>query len=91
MIREELENIAELYLDGSGSYTSSRYEDDDKDDEEEILIREEMIEFLDGTNVKYKLAITDGFDSCGYSCDVLSIAWIENDDIELYNILLECY
>jgi len=63
MIREELEKIAEQYLDDNGSCTSSRYEDKDDEDEEEILIREEMAEFLDGTNVKYKLEIVSGFDS----------------------------
>ena len=38
---------------------------------------------------EYNINEIDAFDSCGYSCSVLCVSWIENGKLGTYNILLE--
>lgn len=51
---------------------------------------DDVKEFFDTHKIIYKLEYVECFESSGYDCNVLSIAWIENGEIFLHNVLIEC-
>lgn len=58
--------------------------------ETEFDITTEFVNYFEEKRIKNKVETIQAFDSCGYSCDVLTVSWIEDNDLKTYNILLEC-
>ncbi len=82
--REEVLEIGEKY------YINGCYRGYRGSDEGEFDIKEELLELFKSKNVKYSIDFKYGFDSPGYACDFLSIAWIREDgELETTNYLLE--
>lgn len=62
-----------------------KYYDEEKDcyyqyrseDASEVSIENELMLMFNENNVDFKMSITDAFDSPGYDCSVLSIAYIQ--------------
>lgn len=68
-----IEDILKKYYDeDEGCYSQYREED-----EKYLDIQKELAEKLTALDVNYKLEITEAYDSPGYSCAVLSIAYLE--------------
>lgn len=85
-----IDKILDKYFDEEHEYYY-RYR---KDEEKCYDIMDELSQELTKQNISFKLDITDAFDSPGYECSVLSIAYIKPNNnlnsIELETILLEC-
>lgn len=86
MITEGLEAIFVKYWHEDDDCYSGYFYNENK---KEFRMKEEVESFLENSGCQYLVELVDGFDSCGYACDVLSIAWIENGQLFLNNILLE--
>lgn len=87
-MNDKINEIIEKYYDETDDiYKSFRHDNE----ESEYDMQDEIDEYLKSVNATYKLDYTDGFDSPGYSCDVLSIAYLDNGKLELQAILLELY
>lgn len=80
-----------------------KYYDEEKDcyyqyrreDDSDINIEDELIRMFIDNSVEFKIDITDAFDSPGYDCSVLSIAYIQSvsslgaKSLRLETVLLE--
>jgi len=84
--REEIEQIEEKYLRDDEYYSEVRYDEEDN----EFYLKDELENFFNEDRIKNSVEITEAFDSCGYSCSVISVVWIEDGEIETDNFLLEC-
>lgn len=81
------ELIEKYYNDCDECYTQYFYDENDK----EFSMNKEIEELFKNSGLKYKIDLSECFESCGYDCDMLSVAWIENDELFMENILLERY
>lgn len=86
MIKQKIEEIIKKYWDDGDECYSGYYYDEDNN---EFNIETEIKHMLMKSNFEYNIETIEAFDSSGYSCDVLTIAWIENGKLSTYNILLE--
>lgn len=86
-MREKLYKLIEKYDSGEEGYREYFYDEN----KNEYYMPDEVQELFESYGVVYKLDISDCYESCGYACDMLSIAWIENDELFMENILLESY
>lgn len=90
-VTEQIEEIVKRYE--NDTYLSAyRYycEEIDIDAEEkEYYILDEIKELLDKLGVEYETSIESGIDTCGFSEDFYSIAWIENGKLEQYTFICE--
>jgi len=90
-IREEIEKIEELYLEETDNYGDYYREyRSDEEAETEYELKEELELWFKENNVVSSVEVTVAFQSCGYDCSVISIAWLEDGVIEADNFLLEC-
>lgn len=77
-MKQEILNIIDFYSD-DGTDFFERTDSDGKDWE----ITEEIKAYLENHHVPYKIETEDMFDSVGCDITAISIAWIENNEIEL--------
>lgn len=83
---DKIDIIADRYWDeDESSYSPYYYDEDDC----EFCMQGEIERFLRDSGFEYNINEIDAFDSCGYSCSVLCVSWIENGKLGTYNILLE--
>lgn len=88
MIREKIDKIVNKYYNETDEcYNSFRY--DDK--ENEFYVEEEIKEYLTVEKVDFKIENVSGYSNCGYDSDFLVVAWIENNKLNLFTLLLESY
>ena len=84
-----IEEILDKYFDEEHEYYH-RYREDE---ENYYDVVDELKQELTKKNISFKLDVTDAFDSPGYECSVLSIAYIRPNNnwgsIELETVLLE--
>lgn len=83
-----MNEILEKYYNNEEEYFSRyRYDENNK----EFDISKEIKIYLISENIRqFHVSVEDGFDSAGYSCDMLCCAWIDNDgDLKTEYILLE--
>lgn len=84
-----IEEILDKYFDEEHEYYH-RYREDE---ENYYDVVDELKQELTKKNISFKLDVTDAFDSPGYECSVLSIAYIKLNNnwgsIELETVLLE--
>ena len=87
MVEEFIDSILDKYYNEDGDYYY-RYREDG-----EVAVDVELEDELKAKNIKCEVMVTDGFDSPGYECSVLSIAYIDpsNNNLELLTVLLESY
>ena len=72
-VTEMIYDVLDKYYDEEkGCYCKYRREDDS-----DINIKDELIHMFIDNSVDFKIDITDAFDSPGYDCSVLSIAYIQ--------------
>lgn len=87
MVEKTIEDILKKYYDEDEEYYS-RYRG-----EEDFDVVDELKDTLLLMGVNYKLEITGAYDSPGYECSVMSIAYIEKNNnwgtLKLRNVLLE--
>lgn len=87
MVKDIINGIAEKYYNESEEYYSEyRYDEE----ENEFEMRKEIEKELTEKGVKFIIKKQDGFSSCGYDNDFLAISYIENGELGLETILLEC-
>lgn len=87
MVIEIINEIKEKYYnEGEEYYSGYRYDNEDK----EFEMEEEIHKALEKKGIKHAIEKEYGFDSPGYSNDFLAIAYIENGELGLETILLEC-
>lgn len=92
MIENDIQLILNRYLTKDEYYLPHRYEIDENGNEQEIYFETELDEYCKKHNVNYKYTIEDAFDSCGYSCSVGAIVFIdENSELQLMTVLYEYY
>lgn len=92
MIEKDIELILNKYLTDDEWYMPYRYETDEEGKEQEILFETELREYCEKYDVNYKYVVQEAFDSCGYSCDVGVIAFIdENSELQIMTVLYERY
>lgn len=53
-------------------------------------MKKEIEQALTEKGVKFIIKKQDGFSSCGYDNDFLAIAYMENGELGLETVLLEC-
>ena len=89
-ITEQIEEIIKLYK--NDTYLSAyRYYCEEIDTEEkESYILDEIKELLNNLGIEYKISKESGIDTCSFSEDFYSIAWIENGKLEQYTFICEC-
>lgn len=84
-----IEEILDKYFDEEHKYYH-RYREDEGNCYDVV---DELEQELTKKNISFKLDVTDAFDSPGYECSVLSIAYIKPNNnwcsIELETVLLE--
>lgn len=89
MIKEVINNILKKYYNEKHQY----YDRHREDEENYYDVVDELKQELTKKNISFKLEVTDAFDSPGYECSVLSIAYIKPNNnlgsIELETVLLE--
>lgn len=89
MIEKTIEDILNKYYDDDEEYYFRHREEGEKD----FNIEYELEDALTTLGVNCKLEITEAYDSPGYECSVLSIAYIEKNNnwgtLKLRNVLLE--
>lgn len=90
MVENIIEDIINKYFDEENKYYFEYREGND----ECYYIKDEINNILSEKGVNFKLEVTDAFESCGYDCSVLSIAYIEPNNnwgsLRLKTVLLEC-
>lgn len=86
-MKEKLLEVLKKYYDDTDEYYS-RYFYDQED--KEFKMDDDVKKFFDSLEITYKTEYVECFESCGYDCNILSIAWIENGELFLHNVLLEC-
>ena len=59
-------------------------------EEKESYILDEIKELLNNLGIEYKISKESGIDTCSFSEDFYSIAWIENGKLEQYTFICEC-
>lgn len=92
MIGKDIELILNKYLTDDECYMPYRYETDEEGKEQEIHFETELREYCEKYDVNYKYVVQEAFDSCGYSCDVGVIAFIdENFELQVMTVLYERY
>lgn len=87
-IEDKIEEIINRYWRDFEEYYS-RYRYDDKENEFEM--DKEIEEFLKSNNITYKIAIENGFDSCGYSNEFFAVAYWINGNLHLKTVVWEYY
>lgn len=87
---EQIEEIVKRYE--NDTYLSAyRYYCEEIDTEEkEAYILDEIKELLNNLGIKYVVSEEDGIDTCSFSEDFYSIAWIEDGKLEQYTFICEC-
>lgn len=87
MVIEIINEIKEKYYNKSEEYYSEyRYDEE----ENEFEMKKELEKALTEKGIKFIIKKQDGFSSCGYDNDFLVVAYIENGELGLETILLEC-
>lgn len=87
MVIEIINEIKEKYYNKSEEYYSEyRYDEE----ENEFEMKKEIEKELTEKGVKFIIKKQDGFSSCSYDNDFLAVAYIENGELGLETILLEC-
>ena len=89
-IAQKIEEIVEKYVisnSGGDYYAEVRY---DKDADDFYMI-EEIRNFFVSLNIPFKIKKEEGCSLYKYDNDFLAIAWIENNELHLKTVLLECY
>lgn len=85
MVEKTIEDILNKYYDEDEEYYYRYREDFD--------VVDELKDALAALGVNFELEITEAYDSPGYECSVLSIAYIEKNNnwgtLKLRNVLLE--
>jgi len=84
-MKQELLNIIDLYSNDDTDFFE-RTDADGKDWE----ITEEIKTYLESKHVPYKLETEDMFDSAGCDITAISIAWLENNEIEMLLVRMFC-
>lgn len=74
-------------IETKGWYDGDHYFPCNEDGEE---IEDFVEDFFKTAGVEYKWNCEKVFESCGYDSWMLTIAYIENGKLELFNLLLEC-
>jgi len=86
-------NVIEEILDKYFDEKHECYHRYREDEENYYDVVDELKQELTKKNISFKLDVTDAFDSPGYECSVLSIAYIKPNNnwgsIELETVLLE--
>ena len=87
MVIEIINEIKEKYYNKSEEYYSEyRYDEE----ENEFEMKKELEKALAEKRIDFIIKKEDGFSSCGYDNDFLAVAYIENGELGLETILLEC-
>lgn len=87
MVKDIINGITEKYYNESEKYYSEyRYDEE----ENEFEMKKEIEKTLTEKGVKFIIKRQDGFSSCGYDNNFLAIAYIENGELGLETVLLEC-
>lgn len=87
MVKDIINEIKEKYYNESEEYYSGyRY----GEEENEFEMKKELEMALTEKGIKFIIKKQDGFFSCGYDNDFLAVAYIENEELGLETILLEC-
>ncbi len=88
MIREKIDKIVNKYYNETDEcYNSFRY--DDK--ENEFYMEEEIKEYLTVEKVDFKIENVSGYSNSAYDSNFLAVTWIENNELNLFTLLLEEY
>ena len=88
MIREKINKIVNKYYNETDEcYNSVRYDDE----EQEFYMEEEIKEYLTVEKVKFQIKTEEGYSNCAYDSCFLAVAWIENNELNLFTLLLESY
>lgn len=87
MVKDIINEITEKYYNEREEYYSE-YRYDEKENEFEM--KQELEKALTDKGIKFIIKKQDGFSSCGYDNDFLAVAYIENGELGLETILLEC-
>lgn len=89
MVKELINTILDKYFDEEHEYYHRYREDDDNCYD----VMNEIEQELKARNINLKVDITDAFNSPGYECSVLSIAYIQPNNnwgsLGLETVLLE--
>lgn len=87
MVKDIINEIKEKYYNESEEYYNEcRYDEE----ENEFEMKKELEKALTEKGIKFIIKKQDGFSSCGYGNDFLAVAYIENGELGLETILLEC-
>lgn len=88
-MNDKIEQILKKYWHEDNDYYSEYYYDDNNVGHN---MKEELENLFVESGLKYIVSYNDCYDSCGYSCNMISVAWVENDG-KLYmdNILIEVF
>lgn len=54
-------------------------------------MEEEIKEYLTVEKVDFKIENVSGYSNCGYDSNFLAVTWIENNELNLFTLLLEEY
>lgn len=85
---DKIDSIIEKYYHNDDEYYSSRFYDSE---DNEFEIGEEIRTAFEESDIsQYSVEIENCYDSCGYSCDILMVAWIGSGELKTFNLLLEC-
>ena len=88
-ITEQIEEIIKLY-ENDRYLSAYRYYCEEIDTEEkETYILDEIKELLDKLGVEYETSMESGIDTCSFSEDFYSIAWVENGKLKQYTFICE--
>jgi len=86
-MREIIEAIIEKYYRKEDEYYSRYYYDEN---DKEFKVDAELKEAFEKSGLQYSVTVEECYSSCGYDCDMLIVAWVENGKLETDNTLLEC-
>ena len=86
MIKEEIQSLVNSY-DEDGDITISEI---DKDVGEGNF-KEQLEKIFAKYNIEFTTCFEDMFDSCGFDCWSYSIAWVENNEIQLVTYRVVSY
>ena len=59
-------------------------------EEKESYILDEIKELLNNLGIEYKISNESGIDTCSFSEDFYSVAWIEDGKLKQYTFICEC-
>lgn len=92
MIEEIIEKIVEGRIDASGStHIYVEILDEDGDYVDELSIGDEIEQALQEKGIEYSVEMWEVFDNPGITIYALSVAWIEDGELNQYCTTLESF